>query len=335
MDRGSNWIVHGLVILVLCLAALSMFAGDAALSFKKLWQGILGSDPYASIIVREIRFPRTLLALGVGATLGLCGAAAQSLTRNPLAEPAVFGTPQAAAFGAVAVLYSGFASALSIWLPLAAITLALISLLAIWAILRRNASIVSVLLVGLALGSLSGAATSMVLSFSKNPYAIMEIVFWLMGSFEDRSMQHVYLSFPFFVLAAFMIAACRQGYQLLALGEDVARSMGVSLNRIAFLTACAIAIGVGAGVAVSGAIGFVGLVTPHMVRPFFRGNPSRVLLPAALAGACLTIAADIAVRLLPSASEMRVGVLTAFIGVPWFVYLVVSNRGFVIGEQAR
>jgi iron complex transport system permease protein len=321
-------LVPMLGLATLLLAGASLLAGPVYLTPSEIVNGLGGSDPSLAIIVRDLRLPRLALSIGVGGILGLCGAAAQSLTRNPLAEPAVFGTPQAAAFGAVAVLYSGSASAVSLLLPVAAISAALVSLAAIFWLLRTNSNIVSLLLVGLGIGSLAGAATSLVISFSRNPYAIMEIVFWLMGSFEDRSFQHVLLAYPFFIICALLLFPCGRGYQALTLGEDVAWSLGVNVRRLALVTILGIAMGVGAGVAVCGAIGFVGLVAPHLVRPFCNGEPARLLLPSMLAGAILTTMADIAVRLLPATSEVRVGVLTAFIGVPFFIYLVKNNDGF-------
>lgn len=321
-------LVPMLGLATLLLAGASLLAGPVYLTPSEIVNGLGGSDPSLAIIVRDLRLPRLALSIGVGGILGLCGAAVQSLTRNPLAEPAIFGTPQAAAFGAVAVLYSGSASAVSLLLPVAAISAALVSLAAIFWLLRTNSNIVSLLLVGLGIGSLAGAATSLVISFSSNPYAIMEIVFWLMGSFEDRSFQHVLLAYPFFIICALLLFPCGRGYQALTLGEDVAWSLGVNVRRLALVTVLGIAMGVGAGVAVCGAIGFVGLVAPHLVRPFCNGEPARLLLPSMLAGAILTTMADIAVRLLPATSEVRVGVLTAFIGVPFFIYLVKNNDGF-------
>lgn len=314
---------------VLCAMFVSLAAGPTSLGLSDIWAGLNGSDVAAQIIIWDIRVPRTLVAAGVGCVLGISGAAAQSLTRNPLAEPAIFGTPQAAAFGAVTVLYLGLAPVYSLWLPLVAIGFAIASLSLVFLIVRRNGDVITLLLAGLGLGSLAGAATSFVISFSQNPFAIMEIVFWLMGSFEDRSMGHVYLAYPFFVIAILLLAYCGPGYQALTLGEDVAQSLGINVKRISVLTILGISIGVGAGVAVSGAIGFVGLVAPHAVRPFCGGEPRRLMLPAALAGTLLTLCADIAVRLIPSSGELRVGVLTAFIGVPWFIYLVAGNHGFI------
>lgn len=326
----SRWRLNGVLGVALFGAILfSLAAGPASLAFSDIWAGLIGSDEAAEIIIRDIRLPRTLIAVGVGCVLGISGAAAQSLTRNPLAEPAIFGTPQAAAFGAVTVLYLGLAPVYSLWLPITAICFAIVSLSLVFLIVRRKGDVISLLLAGLALGSLAGAATSFVISFSQNPFAVMEIVFWLMGSFEDRSMRHVYLAFPFFLIAVLLLAYCARGYQALTLGEDVAQSLGINVKRTSILTILGISIGVGAGVAVSGAIGFVGLVAPHAVRPFCGGEPRRLLVPAALAGGLLTVCADIAVRLIPSSGELRVGVLTAFIGVPWFIYLVTRNHGFI------
>lgn len=327
-NNGTFLLVASLCIAITALAISSLFIGPAFLSAGVVIDGMTGRDPAAATIIREIRLPRTILALSVGGMLGLSGAAAQSLTRNPLAEPAVFGTSQAAAFGAVLVLYTGTAGALSPLVPLASILAAIVSVLLLLIVLKGNHNIVSLLLVGLGIGSFSGAAISMVISFSNNPYAVTEIVFWLMGSFEDRSMYHVYLSLPFLLLSGLIIFSCSKGYRALTLGSDVAASLGINVNRVALITVLGIALGVGAGVAVSGAIGFVGLIAPHLVRPFCHGEPAKVLLPALLAGAALTTTADIAVRLLPSAGELRVGVLTAFVGVPLFIYLIVTHRGF-------
>jgi iron complex transport system permease protein len=273
-----------------------------------------------------------LLATGVGAMLGLAGGSIQALTRNPLAEPAVLGTPQAAALGAVAVLYTGAASANSLLLPFAAIAAASLAMGLIVILIRQRQNILTLLLAGIGIGSLAGAAMSLVISMSSNPYAVMEIVFWLMGSFEDRSMLHVAISFPFLLLAMFLIIRCRGGYTALTLGDEAAQSLGVNVSRLALFTAAGISIGVGASVAVSGAIGFVGLIAPHLVRPWCGGDPGRTLLPAALCGALITVMADVIVRFIPSTSEVRIGVLTAVLGAPLFIWLVVSRRSLFAGR---
>ena len=322
-----------LLALFLCgLALLSLLVGPAQLSPRDVLQGLVSGHGVAGLIVREIRLPRLLLSLSIGGTLGLCGAATQGLLRNPLGEPAIFGAPQAAALGAVIVLYSGMADAFSFALPIAAMAGAAISAFLVMVVVARNGHLVTLILSGLAISSFAAAATSLVINLSADPYAVTEIIFWLMGSFEDRSFRHVVMAAPFLAVSAGMILYCGPGYAALTLGEDTARSLGIHVGRLRTLTVAAVAIGVGAGVAVAGAIGFVGLVAPHLVRGFVGGDPKRVLVPAGLAGAGLLTAADIAVRLIPAESEIKVGVLTAALGVPVFLYLVLTQRAFFGGE---
>jgi iron complex transport system permease protein len=280
----------------------------------------------ASIVVREIRLPRTVLALLIGWIFGLAGAGLQGLLRNPLADTAVFGAPQAASFGAVLVIYSGLVGTLSWALPFAAIAGALLSIALVVAVAGRGATIVVLVLAGLAVGSLAGAGTSLAISLSPNPFAVTEIVFWLLGSFEDRSAVHVLLAAPFILLASVLILLASPGLRALALGEETARSLGVNVPLLRGLIVAGAAVGTGASVAVAGSIGFVGLVAPHIVRPFMGYDPARTLVPAGLTGAALLLAADCAVRLIPSSQEVKVGVLTALLGVPFFLWVIARRR---------
>lgn len=314
------------------VAAASLSAGAARLPLADVWRGLVSGEGAAGLIVRDIRLPRLVLSLSVGASLGLCGAAMQGLLRNPLAEPAVFGAPQAAALGAVIVLYSGLADATSFALPLAAIASAGVSVAALLLLAGRRAGLVTLLLSGLALSSLAGAATSLVINLSPNPFAVTEIVFWLMGSFEDRSLRHVILSLPFIVLAAALLLSRAADYRALTLGEETAASLGVDVGRLRLVTVAGVALGVGAGVAVSGAIGFVGLVAPHLARALVGGDPGRALAPSAAIGALLLGAADVVVRLVPATGEIKVGALTALLGVPLFLWLILSRRSGVAGS---
>jgi iron complex transport system permease protein len=300
--------------------------GPAPIGPAAALKALVAEHGSASLIVREIRLPRTLLALGIGGTLGLTGAALQGLLRNPLADPAVFGAPQAAALGAVLALYFGWAGALSAALPVAAIAGALLSIALVIGVASREGATVALVLAGLAVGSLAGAATSLAISLSPNPFAVTEIVFWLLGSLEDRSMRHVLMAFPFLAVAVLILGRAGSALRALSLGEDAARSLGVAVGRTRVLVVAAAAIGAGAAVAVAGAIGFVGLVAPHLVRPFAGHDPARTLLPSALAGAALLLAADIAVRLIPSAAEVKIGVVTALLGVPVFLWVVARRQ---------
>jgi iron complex transport system permease protein len=328
-DKTFGFFVGALAILLIGLSVGSLGLGVAHLSWRAMAQGLFDGQGTAGIIMREIRLPRLLLSLLVGFSLGLCGASMQGLLRNPLAEPAVFGAPQAAALGAVIVLYSGAADAYSFALPLTAILAAFVSVALILLVAGRSAGVVTLILAGLAIASLCAAATSLVINLSPNPFAVTEIVFWLMGSFEDRSFHHVLIVAPFIGLSSVLLLAGGRGYKALTLGEETAASLGIDVPRLGWMVVFAVALGVGAGVAVCGAIGFVGLVAPHLVRHAFGGDPQRILLPSALAGAALLTGADILVRLIPSMSEIKVGVVTALLGVPLFLYLIMTRRVMV------
>jgi iron complex transport system permease protein len=326
MLRSRPPLVIGLTALMMLLGVASLTIGPAPLPPWLALKALLTDQGSASIVVREIRLPRTLLGLMIGWTFGLMGAALQGLLRNPLADTAVFGAPQAAAFGAVSVLYFGLVGALSWALPVAAIGGALASIGLVVAVAGRRTTIVVLVLAGLAVGSLAGAATSLAISLSPNPFAVTEIVFWLLGSLEDRSMVHVGLALPFCVAASGLLVAAAPGLRALALGDETAASLGVNVGRLRVMIVMAAAIGTGACVAVAGSIGFVGLVAPHLVRPFVGYDPARTLVLAGLAGAALLLAADVSVRLIPTASEVKIGVLTALLGVPFFLWVIARRK---------
>ncbi|MBB1090869.1 iron ABC transporter permease [Rhodopseudomonas palustris] len=312
---------------VIVLFLLSLSIGPVRLPIGVVVDALLGGGTDAErSIVQEIRLPRAILAVAIGAMHGLAGAALQGLLRNPLASPSLFGAPQAAAFGAVLVISAGLADALSFLLPLAAIAMAFVSVFILIAVAGRNANLLLLILAGLALSSLAGAATSLALNLAANPFAALEISFWLLGSLEDRSFQHVTLALPFIVCGAALLFTRGEPFRVLSLGEEAAQSLGVDVGRLRLQVIMGVALGVGASVAVSGTIGFIGLVVPHLMRPFVGHDPGRLLLPSALGGAALLLAADISVRLIPSSSGIKVGVLTALIGVPFFLYLVVRER---------
>jgi iron complex transport system permease protein len=318
--------VPGLALLLGLLALLSLTLGPAPISVTTAAQALLTDQGAASVIVRELRLPRTILAILIGWTAGVTGAALQGLLRNPLADTSVFGAPQAAALGAVLVLYFGLTHALSWALPAAAILGALLSIWLVVLVAGQRSTVVVLVLAGLAVGSLAGAATSLALSLSPNPYAVTEIVFWLLGSLEDRSNVHLTLLTPFALVASALLLASAPGLRALALGEETAVSLGVNVARLRVMIVVAAAIGTGASVAVAGSIGFVGLVAPHLVRPLVAYDPSRALIPAGLAGAALLLAADCGVRLIPSSVEVKIGVVTAILGVPFFLWIIARRR---------
>lgn len=330
-QRGA-WLVPVLALLIVVLAALSLGLGPARFGPVSAARALVWDIGPPTMILREIRLPRTLLAIMIGFTLGLSGAALQGLLRNPLADASVFGAPQAAAFGAVLVLYFGLAGALSWALPAAAIGGALLSIVVLVMVAGRDPGTVVLVLAGLAVGSLAGAATSLALSLSPNPFALTEIVFWLLGSLEDRAMTHVYLAAPFLALACGLLLGLGQPLRALALGEETARTLGIAVARTRALVVLAVAIGTGASVAVAGVIGFVGLVAPHLARGVVGHDPARVLWPSGFIGAALLLAADCAARLTPSLVEPKIGVLTALIGVPFFLRIIARSRGALLEE---
>ena len=251
--------------------------GPAGLSPRAALAGLFDGEGPAGIIVRDIRLPRTLLALLIGATLGLSGAALQGLLRNPLAEPALFGAPQAAARGASFVIAFGLAAATSFAVPFAGIAGALVSIGGLVAIAGRRASLTVTLLAGLALASFAGAATALILNLAPNPFIALEVAFWLLGSLEDRSRDHLIIAAPFFLASWVLLALNARAFRALTLGEDAAASLGVDLTRTRMMVVIGVALGVGAAVAVAGSIGFVGLVAPHLVRRAVGSDPARVL----------------------------------------------------------
>ncbi|WP_414472480.1 FecCD family ABC transporter permease [Microvirga sp. M2] len=319
-------LILGLMLLLAGLSVASLVIGPAPISPVRALTALVSDQGSATIVVRDIRLPRMLLAVLIGWIFGLTGAGLQGLLRNPIADTAVFGAPQAAAFGAVLVIYSGFVGVLSWALPFAAILGALASVALVVAVAGRRATVAVLVLSGLAIGSLAGAGTSLAISLSPNPFAVTEIVFWLLGSFEDRSITHVWLAAPFIVVASALVLSASNGLRALALGEETARSLGADVMRLRLLLVAGAAIGTGASVAVAGSIGFVGLVAPHLIRPFVGYDPARTLVPSGLVGAALLLAADCAVRLIPSQTEVKVGVLTAILGVPFFLWVIARRK---------
>jgi iron complex transport system permease protein len=324
-----------LTALAAALAVLSLGVGPVTLSPAAVVKALLGSGSDVHIIiVREIRLPRAILGFAIGAVLGLSGAALQGLLRNPLASPSLFGAPQSAAFGAVLVMALGLADVRSWALPVAAIAMAFGSVFVLLVVAGRNAGLLLLILAGLALSSLAGALTSLVMNLSPNPYAALEIAFWLLGSLEDRSFRHVELALPFITAGSIILMRQRHAFRVLSLGEEAAQSLGVDVAGVRLATIAGVALGVGGAVAVSGTIGFIGLVAPHLVRPLIGHDPARLLLPSALAGACLLLASDMVVRLFPPTTDIKVGVLTSIIGVPFFLYLIVRERRALGGGMA-
>ena len=334
-SRRRAGVMSALVALVALLLLVSLGIGPVRLSPLTVVDALFGGgSDVQQVIVREIRLPRTILGFAIGAMLGLSGAALQGLLRNPLASPSLFGAPQSAAFGAVLIIALGLADVRSYALPVAAIMAAFASVFVLLAIAGRNAGLLILILAGLAISSLAGAATALVMNLSSNPFAVLEIAFWLLGSLEDRSFRHVMLALPFIVAGAAILLSQRNAFRALSLGEEAAQSLGVDVARLRLLVISGVALGVGGAVAVTGTIGFIGLVAPHLMRPLIGHDPARLLVPSALTGSALLLSADIAVRIIPSTSDIKVGVLTSIIGVTFFLYLIMRERRALGGGVA-
>jgi iron complex transport system permease protein len=304
-----------------------MLVGPAPIGPADILSALFGNATAATeMIVREIRLPRALLGLTVGATLGLSGAALQGLFRNPLAEPGIIGASSLAALGGVIAMYFGLYAAFPLALPGCAMLGALIAVTLLILLAGRDGGALTIILAGVAISSLGAALISLAINLSNNLFGVTEIVFWLMGSLADRSMDHVWLSLPFMIAGWLLIAGRGRALDALTLGDDTARSLGVSLTRTRLMIIFGTALSVGAAVAVSGAIGFVGLVVPHLLRPLVGYEPHRLLPASALGGAILLLLADVGVRVTPTTAELRLGVVTALLGVPFFLFLIFKTR---------
>jgi len=328
MTRGASFRLNGLLLVLTALAALaSLGFGTVSLAPDRVMAALLGKgDMIASTIVLELRMPRMLLGLLVGAMLGLAGAALQGFLRNPLAEPSVLGASNAAAFGAVIALYFGIAELHPALLPLLAIAAAMIALVLLFGLSGQSESSLTLILAGIAIATLAGAGISLALNMSPNPFAAMEIMNWLLGSLENRSSQHVWIALPCIVVGGALLLWDARALDALTLGEDGARALGVNLRAVRWRLLIGVAIGVGGAVAVSGSIGFIGLIVPHIIRPFTDRSPSAILWPSAIGGALLLTLSDLGVRMIPATNELKLGVVTAFLGIPVFLVHLLRER---------
>ena len=322
----SSRLPTAIAFLVLVLAVVaSLFLGRVNMSPVEVVQGLLAPDKsLAGLVVTELRLPRAVLAILVGASLGLSGAVLQGLLRNPLAEPGLLGVSNGAALGAVLSIYFGLSQAFPLATPLLGLAGAVGAGAMTFAFGRGGT--LSLILAGSAVSGLTLAFLALALNFAPNPYAAYEMNIWMLGTLSEKSWDHIALAAPFIVLGLAILATMGRAVDALTLGEVQARSLGINLDRTRVLTLLGVGLCVGAATSVTGSIGFIGLVAPHLVRPFVGHQPSRTLLPSALLGAALLICADIVTRLLTTQNELRLGVVTSLIGAPFFFWLVLRLR---------
>ncbi|OCC24221.1 ABC transporter permease [Croceicoccus estronivorus] len=326
-DRRHRWLLPLLILLLATAAAASLALGPVPLPVPRILSALTGhGDRIATAIVVDLRLPRLLVGLLVGAILGLSGAVLQGYLRNPLAEPSVLGASNGAALGAVVAIYFGLAEWNMALLPLMAIACGLVALSMLFVLAGNSGSPLTLILAGIAVSTLAGAGISLALNLSPNPFAAMEITSWLLGSLENRSMRHVWIALPCVLAGTALLLGSGKVLDALSLGEDAAQSLGLDLARARLPILLGTAIGVGGAVAVSGSIGFVGLIVPHLIRPFTDRSPSTLLLPSMIGGAVLLTLADVAVRIIPTQAELKLGVVTAFLGVPVFLLHLMRER---------
>ncbi len=320
-------VTFGLLGLVIAGFVVSLITGPSSLSvgagLSALFVDTGGPE---TVVMREIRLPRAVLGAFVGAALGLSGAAMQGLLRNPLAEPGLIGVSATAALGAVIALQTGIAAAFALALPAFALIGAGVAVSLLLLLAGPRGSSLVLILAGIAISALAAAGTSLVLNLSPNPFAVAEIMFWLMGSLADRSWTHVWLAAPLILVGGVVLLLTGRGLDALTLGEDAAEALGVRIGRLRLMVVTGTALAVGAATAVTGAIGFVGLVVPHILRPLVGAVPSRLLPASALGGAAMVLFADAAAQGLLPDRDLKLGVLTAFIGAPVFLHLIFRTR---------
>lgn len=331
--RMNAWTVNiALAALTLVLFAASIYIGRGGDLLMDKFATVAEMDrDIAWLVLTEIRLPRALLGLLVGASLGLTGAGLQGLLRNPLAEPGLIGASSGAALGAVLVFYSGLTlSSIGMGtvmlVPVGGIAGALVALAVLYLLAGRNPSIVTIILAGVAISAFTGALTSLSLNLAPSPYAALEIVFWMLGSLTDRSMLQVWFVLPFMSVGWLLVASTWRALDALSLGEDTAATLGFSMKSVTLRAILGTGLAVGAAVSVTGVIGFVGLVVPHLMRPLVGQRPASLLLPSAIGGAALVLAADLLVRLPVDGPELKLGVVTALVGAPFFLWLILRTR---------
>jgi iron complex transport system permease protein len=309
-----------LAALLVFVVLLSLMAGRHWIAFDHWLAGDL-----QSLVVMDLRLPRAFAGVLVGMSLGIAGAAMQGYLRNPLADPGLFGVSSSAALGAVVSLFFGYA--VQAWLlPVFALGGAAAGMAALALLAGRSGSLILFTLAGVILASLTGSLTSLLITLAPTPFASSEIVTWLMGALVDRSWDDVRLALLPAIAGMALLLCARPALDALTLGETAARSLGVDMSRLQWLIVAGVGLTVGSSVALAGIIGFVGLMVPHLVRPLVDDRPSALLVPSALAGALLVVTADSVVRMLPSVSEMRLGIAMSSLGAPFFLVLLFHLR---------
>lgn len=320
-----------LITLLVASTIIALFSacllGSTPMPIERVLAALSGVGSIGDqIVIWEIRLPRACAAFVVGAALGLSGAALQGLLRNPLAEPGVLGVSACAALGASLSLFYGLAGLSILVVPFAAITGALMATTVLaWTAMRSN-SVTTLILVGVGLSSFSGALMALLLNFAPNPFSLADLINWSLGSVANKSLNDLTLIAPFLVIGAVALRIAAKDLTALTLGEEAATGLGVDVRRTRLFVIAGTGLITGAAVSLAGAIGFVGIVAPHLVRPLVHHDPARLLLPSSLLGGLILVLADILVRLVPTGTELRLGVMAALLGAPAFIWIAVQRQ---------
>lgn len=312
----------------LCAAILlSLLLGSVPLPIERVISALFFIGAQGDqLVVWDIRLPRSLAAALVGAALGMSGAALQGLLRNPLAEPGILGVSATAALFASVTLYFGIAASGPFVLPIAAVAGGLLATFVVAAAAMRTRSAVTLILIGVGLSSFAAALMALLMNLSPNPFSLSDMVNWMLGTLANRSLQDLAFSAPLAIAGMAVLIVYRRGLSALVLGEETAQGLGVDLKRQRIAIIIGAGLATGASVALAGAIGFVGIIAPHLVRPFVRYDASRLLVPSAMLGALILVLADIGVRLIPTDAELKLGVVASLIGAPLFVWIAARRR---------
>ena len=319
-------LIGGLIVASALLMLAAIMLGSTPLGTRHILQALMGQgSPGDAIVLWEIRLPRAMAAYAVGAALGLSGAALQGLLRNPLAEPGVLGVSASASLFATFTLYFGFSAISSLVLPLAAIAGALVATSFLAVVALRVNSVIALILIGVGISSFSGALMTLLMNLAPNPFSLSDMINWMMGTVANRSFEDILFAAPFLILGAVLILSSGRDLSAFTLGEEAASGIGVSLTTVRMKIVFGTGFCTGAAVAIAGAVGFVGIVAPHLVRPHVDHEPSATLLPSALLGGVILVAADIFIRVAPTIAELKLGVVAALLGAPIFVWIAAQR----------
>ena len=319
-------LIGGLIVASALLMLAAIMLGSTPLGTRHILQALMGQgSPGDAIVLWEIRLPRAMAAYAVGAALGLSGAALQGLLRNPLAEPGVLGVSASASLFATFTLYFGFSAISSLVLPLAAIAGALVATSFLAVVALRVNSVIALILIGVGISSFSGALMTLLMNLAPNPFSLSDMINWMMGTVANRSFEDILFAAPFLIIGAVLILSSGRDLSAFTLGEEAASGIGVSLTTVRMKVVFGTGFCTGAAVAIAGAVGFVGIVAPHLVRPHVDHEPSATLLPSALLGGVILVAADIFIRVAPTTTELKLGVVAALLGAPIFVWIAAQR----------